>query len=356
MKIKLLSNMYPSREDQLFGVFVKKTVEVLEGLGANFTSKTVIKGKRNSRSKKTFTYTAYYFRAMISIFNNRHDLVYIHFLTHNLPLIWWYHLIQKKPIVVNLHGSDINKVKKDSKLDQLQGKTLKRVDEVVVPSNYFKNILQQRYPHFNSRIFVYPSGGIDLELFKPSLKVSKENQLVLSFVSRIDKGKGWEDFLEIIDKLNTSGIDTKAIVAGDGSEKKLMQEAINNHPYAEKVEFYGFQPKQELPKIYQASEIFIFPTQLPESLGLVGLEAMACGNIVFARNIGGATGYIQSGYNGFLFNSVEEVIQQIQTYLLLKKEEKAKLKNNAIETSKKYDSQKVALDLYNNFKKICSKN
>lgn len=49
---------------------------------------------------------------------------------------------------------------------------------------------------------------------------------------------------------------------------------------------------------------------------------MACENVVFARNIGAPTGYIKNGENGFLFNSITEVVQQIKNYLALQPEDK----------------------------------
>ncbi|MDQ7916542.1 glycosyltransferase family 4 protein [Mesonia sp. MT50] len=352
MKIKLLSNMYPSQKDLLFGIFVKKTVLALEENGAEFTQKIVIKGKRSSSFQKLLTYTTYYLKAVFSVFHREHELVYIHFLTHNLPLISWYNLFQKKPIVINLHGSDISAVKQNSWIDKYQAKMLKKAAEVVVPSQYFKAIVQERYPDINIPFYVYPSGGIDTTIFYPEL--SKRKSLSISFVSRIDKGKGWRDFLSIFSELNTNGTKIHATIAGDGAEKESFLEAIKNHSYNHLIDYRGFQSKEQLAEIYQSSELFIFPTQLPESLGLVGIEAMACQNVVFARNIGGPTGYVESGENGFLFNSVPEAVQQIKKYLALPKESKEIIQHKAFATAKPYEAQQVASNLYANFKTLCS--
>lgn len=344
--------MYPSKQDPLFGVFVKKTVLALEENGAVFTQKIVIKGKRSSSLKKLITYTRYYLKALASLFKQQQDVVYVHFLTHNLPLLYCYKMFQKKPIVVNLHGSDISTVQPNSKLDKMQAKTLRNINAVVVPSVYFKKIVQERYPQLTIPFYVYPSGGIDTALFKPVL--SKRKKLNIAFVSRIDKGKGWRDFLAIFTALQENGIAANAIMAGDGAEKESLVKSLEKHPYKELIQYKGFQSKQELANLYQSAELFIFPTQLSESLGLVGLEAMACKNVVFARNIGGPTGYIKTNENGFLFNTVPEAVQQIKNYLALPKEAKEKMQNQAVETAKGYDTQKVAASLYTNFKKLCS--
>lgn len=53
---------------------------------------------------------------------------------------------------------------------------------------------------------------------------------------------------------------------------------------------------------YSAIDIFCFPTyRKSDSLGLVGLEAMACGCIVIASNMAGPTSYIKDQENGFFF-------------------------------------------------------
>ena len=50
----------------------------------------------------------------------------------------------------------------------------------------------------------------------------------------------------------------------------------------------------------------MFPSKRNESLGLVGVEALACGVPVIGSNIGGIPGFIEEGKNGFLFDPDNE--------------------------------------------------
>lgn len=48
-------------------------------------------------------------------------------------------------------------------------------------------------------------------------------------------------------------------------------------------------------------DVFVFPTLFYESLGLVAIEAMACGLPVIASKRGGILDYLHDMQNGFLF-------------------------------------------------------
>lgn len=353
MKIILLSNMYPSIKDALFGVFVKKTVLQLEDLGIHFSRKVVIRGKSNSKIKKVFSYLRYYFKAIIASFSSKNKIVYIHFLTHNIPLIYWFYWFTNSKIVLNLHGSDINKIPKGNFIDKIQKKVLKKVDLLIVPSVYFKSIVQKRYNINDLKFFVYPSGGINTSMFKPNV-TKKQDGHTLAFVSRIDQGKGWKTFMRVFNQLNDKELNIKAIIAGDGYEREALLKVIQASKYSKKVDYRGFQGAEGLVKIYQKADAFIFPTRLPESLGLVGLEAMSCGSVVFARNIGGPSSYIQNGINGYLFkkNNDENLTEKLIEYFNLPVSEKNILQKNARNTALEYSSEKVSNQLYNRLNQL----
>ena len=66
--------------------------------------------------------------------------------------------------------------------------------------------------------------------------------------------------------------------------------------------------QDELLDIYNSLEVFIFPTyRKSESLGLVGLEAMACERFLIASKNYGPTDYIIDNKNGFMFKPKNEI-------------------------------------------------
>jgi glycosyltransferase involved in cell wall biosynthesis len=55
-----------------------------------------------------------------------------------------------------------------------------------------------------------------------------------------------------------------------------------------------------LPDLLRAADFFLFPTQPPESFGIVLIEAMASGLPVAASDYPGVTAVVDDGENGFL--------------------------------------------------------
>ena len=77
----------------------------------------------------------------------------------------------------------------------------------------------------------------------------------------------------------------------------------------------NFKPKYEknteLTKYYCISDLFVIPSIVvnghTEGLGVVTIEAMACGTSVIGSNVGGIPDVIKDGYNGFLVPEKSEV-------------------------------------------------
>jgi glycosyltransferase involved in cell wall biosynthesis len=116
--------------------------------------------------------------------------------------------------------------------------------------------------------------GVDTEIFTPGepepLPFERPIQL---YVGRIAVEKSIEDFLA----LDTPG--TKVVV-GDGP---LRSELSARYP---EVQFLGIRRGEELVRHYRAADVFVFPSRT-ETLGLVMLEALACGVPVAAYPVQG---------------------------------------------------------------------
>ena len=107
MKVGLISNMYPSEKSPVFGVFVQNTEKLLSENGIKTISKSVIYGKKKGFSK-LLAYISLYFGILKIYFNEKIDLVYVHFPLQTSPLLLILNKFSNKKLVLNIHGSELN--------------------------------------------------------------------------------------------------------------------------------------------------------------------------------------------------------------------------------------------------------
>lgn len=355
MKIFLISNLYPSKVDRDYGIFVKNIEDELVELGIEVSQKAVISGRSKSFWSKINTYRKFYTEILRAYRKNNFDLIYIHFLSHSSPGLMTARFLmgKKKKFVVNVHGSDILKYNKGI-LKWFNNKLIRETERIIVPSRYFREIIEETFPDFpTSKIYISPSGGVDFSVF--NFRNRNKNELFhLGFVSRIEEEKGWRTFLNALFVLNEKNIPFNASIAGTGSQVEEMKSIIRKYKLNNQVKYLDVLSHQQLSNLYNELDLFVFPSELNESLGLVGLEAMACGVPVIGSNIAGIKTFIEHNQNGYFFSPGNEIelVDKIITYYELSEQEKHMMKDRAIKTARKYDRKKVIKELYKEFQKL----
>lgn len=348
--------MYPSDHDALFGVFVKNFKEKLMEKDVEFSAVSVIRGKRNSKMAKLKSYSKYYLSVLENYRKSKFDIIYIHFLSHNAPILYLILRLfgKKNKWVVNVHGSDIVK-SHGKRIDILNRFVLKNVDLVVVPSGFFKELMLKNYPFLQeNQLYISPSGGVDKSTFYPS--EGKSNTIpVLGMISRIDEGKGWEVFIKSLALINKNGISFKAIIAGQGLEEAKLKELIHKLDLDNCVDFKGLVEQSKLIDLYKDMDVLVFPTH-EESLGLVGVEAMSCGIPVIGSDIPALKSYISDTKNGFLFpvGNVKQLSEKIMQFLKMNEEAKIRMSEHALHTAQAYEATEVINRLYGRLQMLCS--
>jgi len=125
------------------------------------------------------------------------------------------------------------------------------------------------------------SYGIDRKVFKPNGKLVKEKIILHS--GRLAFEKNVDVVLKAF-KLVTEKIpDSRLVIAGDGPANKSLKELARNLGLGKKVTWLGMVPRQRLPQIYQRAALFVTASTM-ETLGMVVLEALACGVPVVGVN------------------------------------------------------------------------
>ena len=350
MKVLLISNLYPSSVSPFYGSFVKnfedqlkedKRIELIKGI--------FIKGLHGGKLKKIISYLIFYIKIIcITLFYN-YDLIYVHFISHSTLPLRIVNSIKPLPLVFNIHGEDLLVTTPlATRLLKLALPLVKKSLWIVVPSNYFKKITLKYLPNYSSdKIIVSASGGVK-NLFRPlSTPILNIPNIKIGYVSRIDRGKGWETLIKSIKILVDKGFVPETYIVGSGPQEKDLQNLIKNYKL-KNIHFIGPIAHDELPYFYQSLDVFIFPTELRESLGLVGLEAMACGIPVIGSEIGGLTDYIKDGFNGYFFSpgDTKDLADKILNFSQLDINTRWFLISNSLLTAEKYRDNIVAQKLF----------
>lgn len=351
-RILLISNLYPSSKTPFYGTFVRNfetqlkldaRIELVRGV--------FLKGVTSNYFIKIFKYIRYYIYIIYySLFHN-YDLVYVHLISHSTLPLRFINYFKPLPLVFNIHGEDLLVTTTLAKwLLNHSLPLIKKSKFIVVPSHYFKNITMGKIPDYPSeKIIISASGGIK-DIFKPAENpVIHREEITVGYVSRIDRGKGWDTLLDAVRILKAEDIKIHIKIAGGGAQKSKMNDMIKELGISDYIEYVGPIAHEDLPFFYQSLDIFVFPTKLRESLGLVGLEAMACGIPIIGSNIGGLTDYITPNYNGFFFTPAnsKELADRIKEFLSLNDNERDRLRDGALLTSSQYSEKIVSQNLFN---------
>lgn len=354
MKILLVSNMYPSINAKNYGVFVQNTENSLIELGHSIEK--IILYKETNKFRKLINYFIYYMKILYKGYFGKYDVLYVHYASHNaLPLLLLLKLKRNIKIYTNVHGSDvIPENKTQSKLQVFVKKLLRKSEKVITPSNYFKDLIIKKYLISDKNIIVYPSGGVNNKVFHP-IEAKEELYKIynldssyqyIGYVGRIDYKKGWDVLLDSIKLLKDDNLltDKKIIIVGNGSQINEFFQKIEFLGIKENIVYFDFLNQKELNEIYNLLEIFCFPTMREgESLGLVGIEAMACGVPVIGSKIGGLTDYIINGGNGYYFEvgNSSDLQNKIIEYFNNSSKIKAGMKKTCIKTSENYSVESI---------------
>ncbi len=353
MRLLVISNMYPSETDKVYGTFVRNFVEDARRRNAGGTTELVaIRGKRKGAAAKAAAYAAFYAKTLYKLLFKSYDIVYVHTITFtSIPLrvASWF---RRLPLVFNVHGDDVlPETAMKKRLKRIAAPMLPRAKMIVSPSVYYRKVLREEFPALidYTDIFVSPSGGLGPKFYYDTPKAPESQTLTLGFVSRIDHGKGWKTLLDAVALLRQRGIACRAIIAGKGAQSQQLEEAIKEKGLIDCVKYIGPQSHDSLPALYRSFDLFIFPTERrAESLGLVGIEAMAAGTPVIASRIGGPSGYVIDDVNGYLFDTGDANVlaDRIEEFSALSKDDKLRLSEGAMKTAADYHTDDVQRELY----------
>jgi len=127
------------------------------------------------------------------------------------------------------------------------------------------------------------------------------NAPVIMYVGRVAEEKNLETLIKSAIFVLEEMPKAKFVIVGKGPAQKKYAELARREGIGRSFVFTGFVKDEELADAYHACDVLAFPSTF-ETLGMVALEAMACGKPVASADHGPLREVVREGVNGALFN------------------------------------------------------
>ena len=267
MKILLVSQTYPGRDDPDLGVFVAQLEQALAARG-HLIDRAVL----DTRAGGTLRYLTLGRRALAA---DRPDVVYAHFLVPSGLIGALAH--PRVPLVVTAHGQDVANVGSIPGVEALTRLTVRRAAAVVAVSDYLRRELEAKVPEARGKTEVVDC-GVDLERFGVLARPAGEPAFLClgSLTPR-------KNVLRLAAAFERIGVGTLTF-AGAGPLRRALERR-------DRVRVLPPVPHGDVPALIGLAHVVCGPS-LVEPFGQALLEAMASGRPVVATQVGGPPEFV----------------------------------------------------------------
>ncbi|MBS3919011.1 MAG: glycosyltransferase [Deltaproteobacteria bacterium] len=365
--ILFLTNTYPDFESSYRGIFIKKMAILLKDEGYDISvvtpkiygrshyfeeqnrikvyrfsffarDKLLIEHKKIPYLRMILYYITGFFLTIYAMFKNRCNLIHVHWAIPTGLIGVLVGSLLKKPVIVTIHGSDFRMAMATSGfLKKVFVYICNKASHLNCVSEVQKNELEQ-LGISNKKITILPMGvdGTFLEKgkyrkiesnYRPFTILSNRNLLPIYNVSLL---------IRAIPMVLKEEPDTKFLIAGEGSEKEVLEREAKDLNIHSHIKFLGRVPHEEMPNLLARANIYV-STSLHDGTSVSLLEAMAAGAFPIVTDITSNREWIKDGGNGFLVPVNDEqylankIIDAIRDKGLL---EKARKENQSISEEK----------------------
>ncbi|UZP69209.1 glycosyltransferase [Desulfovibrio mangrovi] len=210
------------------------------------------------------------------------------------------------PLVVTVHGSDINMLASCPVRGERIVRTLLKADAVVGVSRALCEKVRSLGID-QTKVFHIPN-GVDLNCFRPqaaetdtladSIDSLVRGKRVILAVGRLEPVKGFDKLLKAVAMLDQ---DCALVIAGEGSQLDRLQEQAELLDMRGRVHFLGAISREELAAWYRKAMVLAVSSH-SEGWPTIIYEALACETPVVAPAVGGIREILHSPSLGVLLS------------------------------------------------------
>ena len=192
------------------------------------------------------------------------------------------------------------------------------VDHLTFLGEFTRNAIAQSLTQRSAHAMVKIAPGIDTSHFIPQpdamqkrITLGLENKKIIISVGRLVHRKGQDKLIEALPSVLEKIPNAHLLIVGEGPYKSHLEKLANKLSLSENITFVGRILYDKLPSYLSAADLFVMPSRSRffglevEGLGIVYLEASACGIPVVAGNSGGAPDAVLDGVTGLCVDGTD---------------------------------------------------
>lgn len=291
MRLLVVSNMYPSPGNPVFGGFVARQASVLRALGvevevvANTDPAT---GALRALPK----YASLYRRAVAAARGGRFDAVVGHYL---YPTAFVARAAARAaggaPFVLVVHGTDVMSVQRRDPVAALCRSAVREASLVVTVSHALETRVRSELLLPAPVPIEVINMGVDLATFRPVRDARMrlgwpDGERCALWVGNMVPVKGVPTLLDAFARARADGVADRLVLVGDGPLRGELEREVAALGMGGSVTFTGRLSQDDVALAMAAADVFVLPS-LNEGLSVALLEAMACGTPCVASAVGG---------------------------------------------------------------------
>lgn len=212
------------------------------------------------------------------------------------------------PVVIYAHGEELTTWGRGNKYKAMRF-ALRHADQVIANSEFTRDTLIEMGVKPTNITLIYP--GVDVTRFRPGLECADLRQLagamntgkLILSVGRLSRRKGFDQVIQALPALIHAGLDIQYVLIGIGEDYDYLLNLALKHGVSERVHLLGHVSIDDLPRWYNACDVFIMPNREingdTEGFGMVFIEAAACGKPAIAGQTGGTGAAVVDEVTGF---------------------------------------------------------
>jgi glycosyltransferase involved in cell wall biosynthesis len=224
---------------------------------------------------------------------------------------------------------------------------------IIAISKYSQDFLLRFLPEkkLKDKFHIVHCGVSPDDFRPPTHKATNQRPLIFSIAQLVER-KGFPVLLEACKILSERGHDFQCLIAGDGSQRPLLERLITEYQIQDKVQLIGVVFQEQLVDYLNKADVFVLPCLTTsdgdrDGIPVVLMEAMAMEIPTISTYVSGIPELIEDGQSGLLVKEKDALALADAVQRLLKDDElRQKLgKNGRQKISQEFNIYKNATQL-----------